>query len=130
MLRQAFNNKSRGLPAEIGNLWIARLEVIFKIVIHLELKLRLEMTIAIVHLMNDPIKVERVELIGFLKGGDLEESMTLRSKSYIYLFQLFANEVESLENGFRRPCDGDDPFGAGSIRNVDAGTRLKSAKIS
>jgi len=41
-----------------------------------------------------------------------------------FLFQLFANEVESLENGLRRPCDGDDPFGAGSIRNVDAGTRL------
>lgn len=44
--------------------------------------------------------------------------------NYIYLFQLFANEVESLENSFRRSCNGNNPFGARSIRNVDAGTRL------
>ena len=42
----------------------------------------------------------------------------------VYLFQFLANEVESLENGISRSCNGNNPLGAGSIRYVDARSRL------
>lgn len=42
----------------------------------------------------------------------------------MYLFQFLANEVEGLKDGIRRAGNGNDPFRTGSIRNVDAGTRL------
>lgn len=41
-----------------------------------------------------------------------------------YLFQFLANEIEGLKDGISRAGNGNDPFGTGSIRNVDAGTRL------
>jgi len=43
---------------------------------------------------------------------------------FMYLFQFLANEVEGLKDGIRRAGNGNDTFRTGSIRNVDAGTRL------
>ena len=50
--------------------------------------------------------------------------MGKKNQLFVYLFQFLADEVEGLENGIRRTGNSNDPFRTGSVRNVDAGTRL------